>query len=185
MKVYEKPVVGFDNGITVTFRFPPSVREELKPMIDTISQFDDEQDYDLALTKANKKRSMDANSYMWVLCDKIAKVIKSTKEEVYRRAIKEVGVFSDVAVQEGEPCATLVSAWGSNGIGYFSEMFDTNLTDASGGKMKRVRLYEGSHKYSSQDMARLIDWVVEEAKSLNIETLTDTKIKEIEASWKN
>ena len=185
MRLVRKPQVSFDDGITLTFKLPISAREELKPTLESISEFSVENDYILTFSKARKSRSLDANAYMWVLCDKIAKVIKSTKEEVYRRAIKEVGVFSDVAVQEGEPCATLVSSWGSNGIGYFSEVFDSTLTDSHGGKMKRVRLYEGSHHYDSVSMARVIDWVVEEAKSLNIEVMSDTQIKELEASWKH
>lgn len=182
MRVTEQPKVGFDNGITITFTFPLSERESLEPLLEVIGNFSGE--YELSFFKAKKERSKDANAYMWVLCDKIAKVIGSTKEEIYRRAIKSVGVFSDVAVQEGEPCATLVSSWGSNGIGYFSEMFDSSLTDKQGRKMKRVRLYEGSHKYSQEDMSRLITWVVDEAKALNIEVLSEDKIKELEETWK-
>ena len=184
MKVYETPEVGFDRGIAITFRFPLTAREELKPTFEVIEQFDPDTEYELRLEKAKKNRSRDANAYMWVLCDKIAKVINTTKEEVYRAGIKAVGVFNDVAVQEGEPCATLISSWGANGVGYFSEMFDTPLTDKHGNRMKRVRLYEGSHHYDTVAMARLVDWVVSEAKALNIEVLSEEKIKELEASWK-
>ena len=122
---------------------------------------------------------MDANSYMWVLCDKIAKIIHTTKEEVYRKAIREVGVFDDVGVLE-EAVASLVDTWGKNGIGFFSEIFDTELTALNGKRMKKVRLYKGSHHYSQPELSRLIDFIVEEAKGLNIETLTAEKIKELE-----
>ena len=182
MKLTEKPIVGFDNGIAITFKFPLEAKEELQATFDTIDNFSDEQDYNLSFTKAKKPRSMDANAYMWVLCDKIAKVIRATKEEVYRDAIKHTGVFSDVAVQS-EACQTLVKSWGSNGIGYFSEIFDSGLVDKDGNPMKRVRLYEGSHNYDSVAMARVVDYVVDLAKTLNIQVLSQDKVKELEATW--
>lgn len=176
--------VGFDRDIVITLKIPLKEREELKPILSTIETFSPEIDYVLSLARAKKPRSMDANAYMWVLCDKIASVVKSTKEEIYRKAIKEVGVFADVAVQEGEACAELISSWGSNGIGYFSEMFNSSLFDKNGKPMKRVRLYKGSHTYTQPELSRVIDSLVDEAKALNIETLTPNQIKELEESWK-
>ena len=107
-------------------------------------------------------RSTDANSYMWVLCDKIAEKIHSTKEEVYRKAVREVGVFQDVAVQE-KALPALISNWTSNGIGWVTDTFDSKLNGC-----KRVRLYTGSHRYDTKQMARLIDYIVQEAKELEI-----------------
>lgn len=184
MRLVEQPVVGFDNGITLTFKVPISAREELKTVFDTIEKFNAENEYVLTFERRKRTRTLDANSYMWVLCDKIAKVVKTTKEEVYRRAIREAGVFSDVAVQDGEPCAELISSWGSNGIGYFAELFDTPLLDKDGGKMKRVRLYKGSHTYSSIELSSVIDYLIDDAKALGIQTMTDREIKEL-YSWQN
>ena len=43
------------------------------------------------IKKWRKKRSLDANSYCWVLCDKIAKELSKenivTKEEVYKEMV--------------------------------------------------------------------------------------------------
>lgn len=185
MRIKEKPIIGFSSGITITFSFPVSEREELNPLIEIIESFDPEKEYELTFQKTRKKRSLDANAYMWVLCDKIAKKIKSTKEDVYRKAIREVGVFSDVAIQEGEPCEQLIRTWDTWGIGYFCEPFSSSLTDKNGNPMKRVRLYKGSHDYSGEELAPVIDFIVDEARALNIEVLSDKKIKELEASWKN
>lgn len=185
MNLIERPSVEFDNGIVITFRIPLTEKEELKSTLESIENFDLKTDYTLSFTKTKKHRSMDANSYMWVLCDKIAKVIQNTKEEVYRDAIRHVGVFSDVAVQAGLPCKALVNSWGGNGIGYFAEVFSSTLRDKDGNPMNRVRLYEGSHGYDSVAMARLVDYVVEQAKNLDIETLTENKIRELESSWNN
>jgi hypothetical protein len=50
--------------------------------------------------------------------------------------------------------------------------------------MKRVRLYKGSHLYDTKEMSRLIDYIVEEAKDLGIETMTPDDVARMKASWK-
>lgn len=45
-------------------------------------------------------RSNNANSYCWALCTEIAKVIRSSKEEVYRQAIKSIGAFTPNLLRE-------------------------------------------------------------------------------------
>lgn len=119
------------------------------------------------------KRSVEANAYMWILCDKIAEKLHSTKEEVYRSAVREVGVFQDVAVQE-KALSSLIDNWTSNGIGWITDIFDSKINGC-----KRVRLYTGSHRYDTKQMSRLIDYIVEEAKELDIETMTPDELRQM------
>lgn len=182
MKISEVNV-GFNKDIVFTIKVPLIERESLTDIFHAVETFNNGFDYTFILEKTKKTRSMDANAYMWVLCDKIAHVLNSTKEEVYRRAIKAVGVFTDVAVQDGEPCDQLIRTWGGNGIGYFAEMFDSTLFDIEGNPMKRVRLYKGSHTYEQPQLSRVIDWLVGEAKGLDLQVLTENKIREMEAQW--
>ena len=46
-----------------------------------------------------KKRSLDANAYCFVLCDKLAEKLGTTKEIVYQKAIREVGAFDILLLQ--------------------------------------------------------------------------------------
>ena len=117
------------------------------------------------ITPVKKKRSLNANAYAWAMMDKIAKVVQSTKEEIYRHAIKEVGVFTDIAVK-AEGYEKLKDSWERKGIGYICEKIDgtSYVIDC--------RMYYGSSTYNSSEMARLIDWIVGEAESLGIETIT-------------
>ena len=39
---------------------------------------------DITAVKHREKRSLDANAYLWVLCQKIAEKINSNKDNVYR-----------------------------------------------------------------------------------------------------
>lgn len=130
------------------------------------------------ISREKKKRSLDSNSYCWVLIEKIAQAIHSTREEVYRKAIKEVGRYDDVAVID-KAANGFCEGWSNNGIGWFTETFDSTLKGC-----KKVRCYYGSSTYDTKEMSRLIDYIVDEAKGLEIETLTPNEIAELNAKWK-
>ncbi|MCO7124143.1 hypothetical protein NIA71_19685 [Ihubacter massiliensis] len=132
--------------------------------------------YVIRLLKPKKKRSLDANAYMWVLCDKIAEKIQSTKEAVYQSAIRSVGVFTDVQVPE-EAVKSLASGWEHNGTGWFAELVDS-VAD-----VKTVRLYYGSSTYDSKQMARLIDEVIVYCKDFDIEYLPPDELERMMQQW--
>ena len=151
-----KPVLG---GAQISF-----LTEDL-PAVDNLLKIADKDALYAKIERQRIKRSVNSNSYMWVLCDKIAEAIHSTKEEVYRNAIREVGVFQDVAVTV-QALPQLIETWTSRGVGWLVDTFDSKIEGC-----KRVRLYTGSHKYDTRQMSRLIDFIVEDAKELNIEVL--------------
>lgn len=122
-------------------------------------------------------RSLDANAYLWVLCDKISDAIHVTKEETYRQAIRQVGVFHDGAFQTKD-VPQIVRMWSENGIGWFVDVFDSKLTGC-----RKLRFYHGSSLYDSKQMSRLIDYVVDEAKNLGIDTATPDEIARMKAMW--
>ena len=120
-----------------------------------------------------KKRSLNANSYAWVLCGAIANVLGSTKEEVYKKVIREVGEFEVVPIRR-DAVEKFIKIWRSKGLGW--------LCDAKPSKLEgfvNVTVYYGSSVYDTQQMSRLINSLVEEAKILGIVTLDELKIKEL------
>lgn len=123
------------------------------------------------------KRSNNANAYMWVLADKIAAMVGITKEEVYRAHVKEVGVFNDLMINENA-ANSFVKAWEHNGVGWFAE-----ISNGTQNNNKIVRVYYGSSIYDTKQMARLIDNIIEEAKSLGIETMTPDEIEHLKSTW--
>lgn len=123
------------------------------------------------------KRSLDANAYMWRLLDEESKILHVTREELYRKAIRAVGVYDDVAVI-GKAVPAFVRGWSERGIGWFTETFDSKLAGCV-----KVRVYYGSSSYDSKQMARLIDYVVEDAQHLGIETLTPDELERMKTEW--
>lgn len=133
--------------------------------------------YDVEIKQHRKKRSQNANSYMWVLCDKIAEKIDSTKEEIYKEAVRAVGVFHDMPCLDKD-VAEVRRIWESNGIGWFTEVFDSKLSGCT-----RIRFYHGTSLYDSKQMSRVIDYIVDGAKSLDIETMTESEIERMKQQW--
>ena len=127
-------------------------------------------DCTVTLGPKRRKRSLDANAYLWVLCDQIAKAIRSTKEEVYRAAIKRVGVVDVIPMRE-DAAAEWCRRWRSRGIGWVVETADAGLDG-----WVEVLAYWGSSTYSASEMSRLLDDVIEEAKGLGIETATPEQL---------
>lgn len=133
-------------------------------------------DYDLTVHK--QRRSRDANNFCWVLCEEIAsKLFKTTKEDVYRRAIQRVGVYKDFVLTEDE-AKTFRIAWGKIGTGWITEAVDY---DADGDRAI-IRAYYGSSTYNTRQMSRLIDDLVQDAQALGIET-DSGRITSLLADW--
>lgn len=117
-------------------------------------------------------RSMQANKYMWALCNEISAAIRSTKEDVYRDAIKRVGIYKEFDPLPPDQAKTLQAAWGQIGTGWLSEQVDYDTA----GENVIIRCYYGSSKYNTKQMARLIDDLTQEAEQLGIPTYDSERI---------
>jgi len=134
---------------------------------------------EVEISKQKKKRSLDANALLWVLCQKIAEVIHSTKELVYQKFIKEVGQFEIVPIKN-EAVERWIEVWNSKGLGWFAEVMEDSKLKG----YKKVISYYGSSVYDQREMSVLLDEVVSTCKELNIETLPPDEIKALKESWK-
>ena len=160
------------SGLALTVGIPITYADEL---VKYGEDFRNGADFEIKPVK--KKRSLDSNAYLWILCDQIAQVIRSTKEEVYRMAITEVGKFIEMSFTSKNDMDDFVRWWQEKGIGWIVEMVDTELMI--------VHAYIGSSRYTTQEMNVLIDNVVESARELGISTKSDEEIDSLIRSWGN
>lgn len=89
--------------------------------IDVVEQLKNVDKLNIELKKWYKKRSLDANAYMWTIAEKIAQRLGITKIEVYRDAIKEVGQCEILPIKD-EAVDTFINAWKHNGQGWLCEV---------------------------------------------------------------
>ena len=134
---------------------------------------------EVEISKQRKKRSLDSNSYLWTLCQKIAEAINSTKELVYQKFIRDVGQFEIVPIK-AEAVERWIEVWNSKGLGWFAEVMEDSKLPG----YKKVISYYGSSVYNTKEMSVLLDEVVRECKEMGIETLPPDEIKALKESWK-
>ena len=132
---------------------------------------------DYQLIRAQKRRSLDANAYAWVLIDKIASVVGLTKTEVYRNAIREIGGVSTTVSVRSDAIESLERSWARQGLGWqVSRIYDD-------GEYMSVNLIYGSSAYDTAQMSRLIDQLIQDARAVGIETLPPEKLEGMMQAW--
>lgn len=130
------------------------------------------------ITVKKQKRSLDANRYMWALCTKIGELLAMPSEDVYRNAVRDVGVFTPLPIRE-DAVEEFSRIWAGHGIGWFVVVVDDSKLPG----YKLVRAYNGSSTYDTAQMSRLIDYIIQDAKALGIETLTDRELSLLKEGW--
>jgi hypothetical protein len=139
---------------------------------------DDKKLLTIEISKQKKKRSLDSNSYLWIICQKIAEVIHSTKELVYQKTIRDVGQFEIIPIKD-EAVERWIEVWNSKGLGWFAEVMEES-------KLKgytKVISYYGSSVYSGSEMSVLLNEIVGQAKELKIETMPLAELEALKSSW--
>lgn len=119
---------------------------------------------EVEIKKASKGRSRDANAMCWALCNDIGNAMEPplAKEDVYRMAIKAVGVYMDKDLPLWD-IETVRQRWESHGTGWLFEVVD----DARVG-WKTCNLYFGTSTYSVDEMRRVLDWLVDQCAQMEI-----------------
>lgn len=145
------------------------------------SLYDDlrDADIDLAVKKWREKRSLDANGYFWVLADKVAKSLGADKVDVYRNAVKDIGGVSEIVCVKDEAVEKLRSGWEHNGLGWQTDALTSKIPGCT-----NVVLHYGSSTYDTKQMSALIDHIVQDAKSIGIETATPEELARMMEEWK-
>lgn len=149
--------------------------------IEAVEQLKNENKLNVELKKYRKKRSLDANAYCWVLCDKIAKELSKdgtilTKEKIYQDGILQIGTFEPMIIEE-KAFENFKRIWERQGLGFLIQ--EVSKKD----KCVKVHCYYGSSTYDTKEMSLLINLLVELAKSLNIETKSEAEINSLLKEW--
>ena len=132
-----------------------------------ITSLEDGKSYTVEIKEKKEKRSREANSYAWVLLDKLAAKMHIPKEDIYRELIKNIGGNSEIVCVQNKAVERLRAGWKQNGIGWVSDTFESKIQGCT-----NVILYYGSSTYDSAQMHRLIDLIVQECEQQGIETMT-------------
>lgn len=148
-----------------------------------IGSLAEQKDYVLEIKPKPKRRSLDANAYMWALLGKLqAELAKNdpqiTKDEIYQGYVRQYGKSVDYQLPDSAVNA-MTKSWGMNGLGWTAEKVDDGIYP----RTSLVRFYYGTSCYGTKRMARLIDAVVQDCKALGIETMPPAELAQLMSAW--
>ena len=159
-----RPSIKINGKLNIVIQVDDSHANHLTEMVEA---FNSGKNIDCKIELMSKKKTLNANGYLWQLCHKIAvKVGNITKEDVYRQAIKERGIFEQ---REIENIEAFSEKWDNIGVGFFTEKVSPGIYNS----------YYGSSIYNRKELSAVIDYVVEEAREQGIETMTIDEQKEL------
>lgn len=121
-----------------------------------------------------KRRSLNANSYAWLLITEIANKLRSSKEEIYLQMLKRYGQSSVVSIIDEAVPVFMKSV-------KYAEEFGKGMTN--GKEFTHIKVYMGSSEMDTKEMAILIDGIVSEAEGLGIPTITPTEVQKLKEQW--
>ena len=125
-------------------------------------------DLEISVKVFRQKRSLDQNSYAWVLIGKMADKLRTSKDEVYLTMLKRYGQGGVIKVQPQNEQAIL------SAIKYY-EPHEKLYTNSD----KYYRIWAGSSGYNTEEMTVFVDGIISEAKEMGIETLTPDELLEM------
>ena len=133
-------------------------------------------DYDI--TKAKRRRSLDANALAWKLIHDIAGEIGISPEEVYRDAVRNIGGVSDVICIKEKAKDSFIRVFTSGHLGRQVEEMPSKLD----GCVTLVCTY-GSSDYSVQQMSQFVDSLLQDCAALGIPTAEEQRINSLLEEW--
>ena len=128
-----------------------------------------------------EKRSLNANAYFHVLCDKLRSVLGVSMAYCKNHLIADYGQIMYVDDVE--------MIYKTNAPEEFMMEQETlhtkcvKVTEENGRKVYFYRVYRGSHEYNTAEMAKLIDGTIQECKAQDIETLTPVELERMMQAW--
>ena len=126
----------------------------------------------ISLEENIEKRGTNANSALWVLCNKIANVIGTTKEETYLHQLKKYGQSFLVPLTIG-----------TDPKGYFKYYEYREKGEINGRTCDWYVVYKGSSEYNKREMSVLLEGTNNDCKELGVETIEEFKMKKLIEEW--
>ena len=124
------------------------------------------------IERKRKKRSTDANALCWKLCTEIANVLRSDKDSIYVEMLKRYGQSDIVSVVSNVDVKGYFKYFDVCGKGYVKDKEFTHY-----------KVYKGSSEYDVREMSILLDGIVDEAKALDIEVISESDRALLLADW--
>ena len=135
-----------------------------------------EKDLTISLSRYRKKRSLDANAFLWKCLGDMAAVLGMTAWDMYLYSLKRYGKYTYIKIIE-TAYTSLQKVWRETKI--VGETMEKNPETGEQCKYLEVLCYFGSSTYDSKEFSVLLSGVIEDMAELGLERPTDDHLKAI------
>lgn len=134
-------------------------------------------DLDITARPHREKRSLSANAYFHALAQEIGKRTGRGATHEKNRLIREYGCY--LYIDDYIPTVCLRPEYEDTAL----DMEAVHLKTVERGELVKMAVMRGSHTYNTEEMSRLIDGAVTEAKEWGIETWEKEKLEHTLSLW--
>jgi hypothetical protein len=135
----------------------------------------------VTVAETRRKRSLNANAYFWALCSNVAEKVLSTREEVYRKYLRDLSLMDPSVtvsvVVRNEAVGVFMKTWEGQGLGNFSEVSERLE------RFSKLECHYGSSHFDSRQFSRLLEEVVRDCREMGIETKNRQEIEALVERW--
>lgn len=179
-------MTGFLRGLSLNWQTRrPEITLEVSGEAEDIEKLKDKK-LTVELKQYREKRSLDANSFYWVLVGKLAGVFGQSNAWMHNYLLRRYGqimVIDDQGVYTVLPDTDEAQKAIDEAETYHLKP-TSQVKPGKGGKMYRTyMMLRGSSDYDTKEMSRLIDGLVSECKEAGIETLPPEEIERMMESY--
>lgn len=128
-----------------------------------------EDDKFFEIKEYHEKRSLNANSYFYVLQNKLAQALKTGNDELHEQLIKRYADVTLITIPETENI---------KGIIKYYDIYNTGTI--KGIPVIIYKAYKPSHEMTSKEFSRLLDGLISECKEVGIETLPEHELRRLD-----
>lgn len=123
-----------------------------------------EKELSIQIKPYRRKRSLDANALFWATVSDVSEVIGVSPRDIYRSMVRDVGGNFEILPIKDERISIWIENWESKGIGWVCEVMQPCRQKG----YTYVIAYYGSSTYDTEQMSRLIDLALQEARQQGI-----------------
>ena len=153
----------------------------------TLEKYMQKEKLSIEIKQYREKRSLDANSYYWVLITKLAEVVGISNNRQHNLILRRYGQFELIdnkMVEVSIPDTIKAEEQLLEEEKYHLKPTASAWKDDEEVLYRKYYLLRGSSSYDTKEMARLIDGIVSECKELDIETLPPHELERIKRAWR-
>ena len=163
------------NGdIQLTFTVDKRYKGEIEPLNEL---FKDDSIKLLKVEKKRKKRSLNANSYYWVLLNELARVLNTSDDELHTEMIKRYGTLA--VDKDGNKMIIPVESK-IDFLSFYKYAVVIGKGTVNGKEFTHYKCLKGSSEMDTKEFSILLDGLISECKEVGVQTLTPQELEKLQ-----